>query len=57
MITNKKNTLDTSGARGIARQEHFASGGSIAEWRGKHVVHSSAKNYKRNPKHRTKREW
>lgn len=28
----------TRGVRGIARREHFASGGDLASWRGRHSV-------------------
>ena len=29
--------------RGIARKEHFESGGSTSEWTGTHAIHNSKK--------------
>lgn len=28
----------SSGARGIAREQHFKNGGSLADWRGSHRI-------------------
>ena len=35
---SKKNKTSSSVQRGIERAAHFASGGSLAEWRGLHTV-------------------
>ncbi len=38
---NHQNKDSTSGVRGEDRKAHFANGGSLAEWRGLHRVHTS----------------
>ena len=43
---------DSSGVRGIARREHFESGGSLVEWRGIHVVHNSQRKNTRGSRRR-----
>ena len=42
-----KRKADTSGVRGAIREDHFAAGGSLAEWRGSAAVHKTREE-KRN---------
>jgi len=44
----------TAGSRGLHRKEHFENGGTLAQWRGLHQVHTS-KNQKRKNR-RTEKE-
>lgn len=44
----------TAGYRGEDRKQHFADGGSLAEWRGTHTVHKNKKDKRQN--RRTRRQ-
>ena len=45
MNRNRKQhiTALSKGIRGIARSEHFAAGGDLAAWRGRHTIVSDAR--------------
>ena len=51
-VHNHKNK--TAGVRGEERKQHFASGGSLAEWRGTSAVHKR-KEEKRNDRSTAKK--
>lgn len=43
-----RNSIEVSdGVRGLEREAHFASGGSLVEWRGIHKIHKPGKQSRR----------
>ena len=47
-VASKKDKKTTAGTRGEDRKKHFASGGSLAEWRGTSSVHKNKKDKRKD---------
>lgn len=52
---HKNKSKSTAGVRGEIRRQHFESGGTLAEWRGRASVHKSRAE-KRNSRSIAKRK-